>query len=363
MKKNVKYSYLPAMLMKSKTLLLAMSLLLIVANISTLVSTRNLAKSSTDQQSQATWFLFQLSKEFSELNAIAPLAAETTSGQEKISLKYDLTWSRFDILINAREADSFMNIDGTKAFFSSLFHRFKALEPFLAKLDDPQHASDFSYDLNEIYLVMVEYMNTNFRLQSPIYSGHMEQVHELYRTQFMLLLLLCLCAGFAGYIIHNEARYHLQIALTDYLTKVKSRLAMFNDLEALIDNKHTFSLLLLDLNGFKQINDKYGHQAGDEALKQVAGRLSQLDMSCYRIGGDEFALVTQSKNVEDAWQQVEACFQQNIEVCEQQTAHLSTSIGIARFPADATQLRQLISIADRNMYKMKFAQKDNSLAS
>lgn len=355
MHSKTRYSNLPSMITRSKTLLVVMSLMLIVANISTLATTRNLAKSSTDQQSQATWFLFQLTKEFSELNAVVPFAMADQTGREQVTLKYDLTWSRFDILINNKETESYMALDGTKPFFNALFERFKALEPYLIALDQPSQSKQFTSELTNIYLELVDYINTNFRIESPIYSGHMEQVQSLYRTQIILLLLLCLCAGLAGYIIHNEAQYHRQISMTDYLTKVRSRMAMFTDLERLMEHNQEFSLLLLDLNGFKQINDHYGHQAGDKALKEIANRLSQLGMPCYRIGGDEFALVTYTQDTHDAWQKIEACFQKGVDVGVQQTAYLSTSLGVAHYPSDADKLTQLISIADRNMYRMKFA--------
>lgn len=112
---------------------------------------------------------------------------------------------------------------------------------------------------------------------------------------------------------------------------------------------------MLDLNGFKQINDKYGHQAGDRALEQVANRLSNLGMPCYRIGGDEFAIAARSQNFENDLVQIKSCFIERIEIGNKQTARLSTSIGVAHFPSDAKELTQLISVADENMYRMKFS--------
>ncbi|KOO10007.1 diguanylate cyclase, partial [Vibrio xuii] len=100
---------------------------------------------------------------------------------------------------------------------------------------------------------------------------------------------------------------------------------------------------------------------GDKALTQVATRLYKLGMPCYRIGGDEFALMAHNRDLDASWQQIEACFKSEVNVGHQKTAKLSTSIGVARFPTDADQLTQLISIADANMYKMKFANQNKSL--
>ena len=353
---------LPSILVRSKALLVTMSLLLIMANIYALASTRNLAKTATDQQSQATWFLFQLTKEFSELNAIAPFATESSARREQVLLKYDLTWSRFDILLNNKETDRYLSLPGSRGFFLSLFNSFKELEPELDLIEQPQYADKLADELSYIYMSMIDYVNLNFRLESPIYLGYVEHAQVLYRIQIGLLMLLCLCASLTGYIIHKEAQYHRELSLTDSLTKVRSRLALFNDLEYLIESKQAFTLFLLDLNGFKQINDNVGHQAGDRALTQVAERISMLGMDCYRVGGDEFALISlHNEDIDVQWAIIESCFYEPLDVGMQQYESLSTSIGVAQFPKDAKQSNQLISIADGKMYRMKFSQNEQGL--
>ncbi|NIY82941.1 GGDEF domain-containing protein [Vibrio hepatarius] len=362
MNNHTRNANLPSILVRSKALLVTMSLLLILANIYALASTRNLAKTATDQQSQATWFLFQLTKEFSELNALAPFAAESSSRRDQVLLKYDLTWSRFDVLLNNKETDSFMSLPSARGFFQSLFRSFKELEPELALIKQPQYADKLAGELSYIYMSMIDYINLNFRLESPIYLGYVEHAQVLYRIQIGLLMLLCICASLTGYIIHKEAQYHRELSLTDSLTKVGNRLALFNDLEFLIEGKQAFTLFLLDLNGFKQINDRFGHQSGDRALKQIAGRISVLGMDCYRVGGDEFALISlHNEDIEVQWAIIESCFYETVDVGKQQHERLSTSIGVAQFPKDANQSNQLISIADGKMYRMKFSQNEQGL--
>lgn len=345
---------LSPILNRAKVLLLIMSAALIIANLYFLSSTRQLADSYSARQNQATWFLFQLTKEFSELTSITPFAAEDEEYRKRTLLKYELTWSRFDLLLNSKEADTFIKLPGAKSFFEDLFNQYKALEPKLELIDQPVYATDVGSEFSHLYMKMIQYVNTNFRVQSPLYREQRNQAQSLHHTQLVLLILLFICAGLAGYIIHLEAKYHRSLSLTDSLTKVCNRLALFNDLNEHITRQTSFSLFLLDLNGFKQINDQFGHQAGDKALVEIAKRLSSLGLPCYRIGGDEFALLSfRLGEIESTWLDIEACFSQSINVLERKSAHLSTSIGVAKFPSQGKNATDLLAVADKNMYSHK----------
>jgi diguanylate cyclase (GGDEF)-like protein len=80
--------------------------------------------------------------------------------------------------------------------------------------------------------------------------------------------------------------------VTDELTQLANRRAFENELDVRISGGHTFNLIMIDLNGFKSVNDRHGHLAGDDLLKQFAGELSLQFMPediLARWGGDEFA--------------------------------------------------------------------------
>ena len=154
-------------------------------------------------------------------------------------------------------------------------------------------------------------------------------------------------------------------AMYDVLTDLPNRMLLFERLERAIENarrdKGITALLLMDLDRFKDINDTFGHHFGDMVLKQIAVRLRNLLHSSdtlARLGGDEFGVVL--TRVSDAGD-VTAVARKILDSLEQPFAiegHLlevSTSIGIALYPAHGADVRTLVRRADVAMYTAKEA--------
>jgi len=119
------------------------------------------------------------------------------------------------------------------------------------------------------------------------------------------------------------------------------------------------AVMFIDLDGFKDVNDTLGHDAGDYVLKQVARRM----LSCVRetdtvsrVGGDEFLIIATEinapENVAQIAEKVIQLVSQPI-IFNGSQAVVSASIGIALFPDDDTDMDQLIKKADEAMYRVK----------
>ncbi|WP_045955879.1 GGDEF domain-containing protein [Vibrio galatheae] len=355
---------LPPLLRRAKYLLLFVSGVLIIANLYFLSETRSYAKSLNSQQSQATWYLFQLTKEYAEFQSSLALAPYSNSYQQSALLKYELTWSRFDLLIANQESSNFLTLPGAKSVFFPLFERFKALEPNLELIAIPEHNIDIAQQFEALYLEIIDYVNTNFRVSSSLYQHQMDQARELFNMQLLTLLLLIFGVLFAAYILHKESEYHREQSLTDSLTQIPNRLALFNDLRNKISRHQPFRLFILDLDGFKQVNDQYGHQAGDHVLKAFAEKINSLGANCYRIGGDEFAILSDTFN-KDEIALITNEFHQRMHatviVTDGNAIQVRTSVGSACFPDDSNDLNELINIADNKMYVRKHtSKKDDS---
>ncbi len=160
---------------------------------------------------------------------------------------------------------------------------------------------------------------------------------------------------------HREALEHL--ALHDGLTGLANR-TMFGDhlaqsLALARRDGETRGLLVLDLDGFKQVNDTLGHDLGDDLLRQVADRLVSLLREAdtvARLGGDEFAIlpagaIDLSATAAMAWA-IQETFESGFDLGGE-TVHVAPSIGISIFPEHGANVGELLHRADLAMYAAK----------
>ena len=154
-----------------------------------------------------------------------------------------------------------------------------------------------------------------------------------------------------------------QMAFVDPLTRLPNRrLLQDRLLQALAFGARSDKLVavcVMDLDGFKDVNDTLGHEAGDDVLVEVAGRLQQVvraNDTVARVGGDEFVLVLAGLNsVAEAEEIIERSLQavrQPIRLGEA-LARVSASIGLAVFPHDAQLAEELLRRGDAAMYAAK----------
>jgi diguanylate cyclase (GGDEF)-like protein len=150
----------------------------------------------------------------------------------------------------------------------------------------------------------------------------------------------------------------LELANTDSMTGIGNRHAFdFALKNAFLDAQNKpepeqVLLILIDLDGLKRINDVYGHARGDELLKQFAQSLKKLtrtNVSCYRLGGDEFTLVSQ-KQFEQRLRSEIAHIEQHMQ--QNGFAEFGASVGVA-YGSEHQQIGEVFSQADARMYQDK----------
>ncbi|WP_397448312.1 putative bifunctional diguanylate cyclase/phosphodiesterase [Pseudomonas sp. NA-150] len=158
-----------------------------------------------------------------------------------------------------------------------------------------------------------------------------------------------------------------QLALHDTLTSLPNRVLLADRIEQAmrkVDQQGgCFALLFMDLDGFKPVNDAFGHHMGDQLLRQVAVRLRE-DLDSHstlaRIGGDEFVLLVELDSLDDApplaARQV-ALVAQPFTVADH-GLQVSASIGIALYPGNGQTQHELLMNADAAMYHAKGAGKN-----
>lgn len=153
------------------------------------------------------------------------------------------------------------------------------------------------------------------------------------------------------------------LAHHDYLTDLPNRALFMNSLEHSVclakRNTYKVSVLFLDLDGFKKINDTLGHETGDLLLQEVAKRLKAVirdSDTVARVGGDEFVFILDNigseENASLTAKKIIAALSEPFKLKEQ-SCHVGGSIGISTYPDDSNQIGELIKQADDAMYLAK----------
>jgi len=171
----------------------------------------------------------------------------------------------------------------------------------------------------------------------------------------------------ANIILKNEIRDRLvaeekllHFAYYDPLTNLPNRKKIMEVFDALIANKNEkFAVFFLDLDNFKNINDNFGHQAGDYILKNVAIRLDNVvgpNDTISRIGGDEFIIIVRDFNCIEEVEKIATAIGTSLRssiTYNENDLFVGASIGISIFPEHGTDVDTLIKHADLAMYESK----------
>jgi diguanylate cyclase (GGDEF)-like protein len=168
---------------------------------------------------------------------------------------------------------------------------------------------------------------------------------------------------FAAYLGTRKTETERDEALRDPLTGLVTR-ALFTDRaqQAMRHAERTGiggAMLLIDLDGFKQVNDTFGHPAGDAVLREVAQRLMATVRSADtvgRLGGDEFAVLLVDQQAVDVTERIIHSITASIEqpiATQGCVCRVGASIGVARYPAQGVDLETVLKNADEDMYMAK----------
>ena len=197
------------------------------------------------------------------------------------------------------------------------------------------------------------------------------------KISFALLAFLMICTVWISYFItvrtqrkNDELTAQLEFeAKHDTLTDLPNRRFMHEHLRHAIKlatrHQRRLAFMVVDLDGFKEINDQHGHDAGDKVLKEVARRFKETSRASdlvVRTGGDEFAVIAEEIEPIDSLQRLAQrlikCLAEPINIPNHSKVSVGCSIGIAVYPDHANNLDALFAVADKFMYIAKTSGKN-----
>ncbi len=174
----------------------------------------------------------------------------------------------------------------------------------------------------------------------------------------VFLLLRSIKQYFLTRELDREKKKIAEDSTYDFLTGLSNRSKLYSDLNMLGSSHASYALFIFDIDGFKQINDTYGHQAGDEVLTELGKRISSVKnpaFTPYRLAGDEFICIYRTRNHE----RIDECARHCMELFEPDfkikdlSISVKISLGIAVSPDDCIDVEKLIECADKAMYTVK----------
>ncbi|MEZ5076108.1 MAG: GGDEF domain-containing protein [Solirubrobacterales bacterium] len=201
-------------------------------------------------------------------------------------------------------------------------------------------------------------------LVAPLWVGSFSDTQALILVAVEAACLLAVAAGIVVLVrrlrVSREALWAL--ARRDELTGVGNYRALHERLAAEIARherrRRRFALVLLDLDGFKQVNERYGHLEGDRLLAEIGAALRDEvrgEDSVFRQGGDEFAVIVPEADGDQA-AEVAARLRERVArrgFGTDQSRPVTAATGFATFPADGTTVEDLLGFADLDLFSVK----------
>lgn len=255
-------------------------------------------------------------------------------------------------------------IQGNCAIASSLVERLSPEDSYVIILEQFHKATAIATQQRQLY-----WIQKGVDAYFPLDLGVAKTTEEALLTEQLLAAYIRKGTKFSQEYRHLQQTNDLlsTIALADQLTELGNRRALDWELLRQIKNarRHNtnFSLIMLDVDYFKSVNDTHGHLVGDRVLQLLAARLRdrlRLPDTIFRYGGEEFAILLQKTDLESAAVVAERLRQ----IIEEQPFHirqdlvlpLTVSLGLATLlPSDDEQGQSLIGRADANLLKAKAA--------
>jgi diguanylate cyclase (GGDEF)-like protein len=321
-----------------------------------------------------------LQQQAAELDALKRISVNLTSSLELQTVLDAVVTEAMRLIKDARDAHIFLYVDGQLRFGASLDHEEKRNVVF--SLPRPNGLT-YTVARNKKVIVVEDLRNDPlFGDADREWSGSIVGMPLMMSDDVIGVMnmarwsvggfkdseirLLDLLADQAALAIIN-ARLHQAVsaqALSDTLTGLPNRRALDARLESEVKRSgryaHQFAVLMMDLDGFKAINDTFGHTVGDEILRQFAQYLaaSQRESDFLaRYGGDEMTMILPETNLESAQQVAEKIKGRMdlfvVDLPDGSTRQLGLTGGIAIFPIHARTASDLLRAADEALYRAK----------
>ncbi|WP_232821287.1 putative bifunctional diguanylate cyclase/phosphodiesterase [Oceanimonas marisflavi] len=301
-------------------------------------------------------------------HALTSLAAGTQN-ERHVQLRFELLWSRIDTLLEGEESRPVREQSGVREMLLDLRQRLVEWDPKIYGLtmDDRQGILELKRELSS-YRQLAREINVNSFSGEKVWQ-QLDIIGDVRQRSTIYLAGLLLSGGLMLWLVIRENRRNRYLAYHDMLTGLPNRINFYQMMERTLAlaarERRYLAIHMVDLNGFKAVNDSLGHEVGDRVLKVVASRLcvmlERLDHVA-RLGGDEFVVVQFFDDREEAARSSARVLQALSGEIRLPDGCLTpqASIGTSLYPDHGTTMAELLSHADTAMYYAKHDPKFSS---
>ncbi len=272
-----------------KVIVLSLAVAVLTVNIYSVTRINDINKSFSNRQNEATWFVFQLVKEYANFLMVSQ---SNEIDYDELWLAYDITWSRFDILINSNESSNFIKSANFKPYFTTEFEKFKALEPSIKLVNQGVlHKESLQKKIDICYHTLVGFINDKFRLQSPVIEENTSMVDKLVMIHQISSGFLVLILFITGAIFYIDFSVKRTLRSTDSITGFHNRVSLMKFVKNNYPKDNNFDLYFVRIRNLSEINQKYGLEYGDlvvsSAAKSLTEKIPESTIS-FRSSGSQF---------------------------------------------------------------------------
>ncbi|MFM2644186.1 diguanylate cyclase [Vibrio chagasii] len=272
-----------------KVVVIFLAVMVLSINIYSVTRINDINKSFSNRQNEATWFVFQLVKEYANFLMVS---RSDNLNYDDLWLAYDITWSRFDILINSTESSNFIKSANFKPYFTGEFEKFKSLESSIKLVSQgalPKASLQKKIDI--CYDSLVDFINEKFRLQSPVIEENTIMVDRLVIMHQASSVFLALILIVTGVIFYADFSIKRRLHSTDFITGFQNRVSLMNFVKNNYPRDNNFDLYFVRIRNLSEINQKYGLEYGDlvvsSAAKSLTAKIPESAIS-FRSSGSQF---------------------------------------------------------------------------
>ncbi|WP_319783946.1 bifunctional diguanylate cyclase/phosphodiesterase [Oceanisphaera sp. IT1-181] len=308
------------------------------------------------------WSSSELEMEVVKFDQALTALAAGLEDNEYLELRFEVLWSRVNSLLAGKENRPLREQPGVLPLLGSLSEQLRLWEDDVYELNagDVVAIMTLREELAHFHQLTREINVENFSGDNIWRQLDVLQDTRLHSTLSLAGLLIS--GGLMLLLLVRENRRNRQLAYHDILTGLPNRMHFYQLIDQAMQwaDRHDRALAvhMVDLDGFKAINDSLGHKVGDKVLKVVAERLQAAlgeQGQVARLGGDEFVIIQRLQDPDEASPMATALWQAIVRDVAFTDGCLSpqASIGTSLYPAQAASVTELLSHADTAMYYAK----------